>query len=351
MNYKKTAGLIASLGLAIALTACGTSKAPAESSQSAAEVESVSVAEDQQAPAKEQALTIYASTDSIYDFVSMIGEGRVQVIDLMEGEGDAHHWEPTPQLLSGLNSADLFLVSGAGLESWLPDVQEQLTGGVKVVDMSAGVELKASTGEEEHEHEHEEEAHESGEEAHEEHEHEHEHGATDPHYWLSPKAASIQAKNVFDALVAADPEGKSVYEANYAKVQDKFKTLIADYETRLKPYEGKSVIVPHEAFAYMFDEAHLQQVGIEGMLAEGQPDAQRVSQIVDLAKKDGIKTVFYEGYDDPKEAEAIAQEIGAATAPLYTLEAESKEDRAKGENYFTFMEKNLDAIIQSFGGK
>ena len=338
-----------SLGLLVALSACQNTPKEEKNATSQGSI-SATMSESKEAPAV--TLRVIASTDAIYDFTKLIGQDRVEVVDLIEGDADAHHWEPTPKLLMQINEADLFLLNGAGLESWLPDVQASLTGKVKSVDLSDGVTLRKGEADHDHEEDHDdhEEDHDDADHDDKE-EHEHHHGEFDPHYWLSPKAAAIQAKNIYEALVASDPQGKEVYDANYKALQEKFEALERDYAEKLKPYRGRSVIVPHEAFGYLFDAYGLKQIGLEGMLADGQPSAKKIAEIVDLAKKEGIKTVFYEAYGDDKEAESVAAEIGAKTAPLYTLEAESKEDRAKGENYFTFMQKNLEALVDSFGGK
>lgn len=358
-NKKRRALRIAALSLSalVTLSACQNNSAGEKPKNVSDEVGTSTVGAAEQKENKTVALRVIASTDAIYDFTKAIGKERVEVVDLVEGDADAHHWEPTPQLLTQINEADLFLVNGAGLESWLPDVQASLTGNVKTVDLSDGVQLRK--GEEEHDHEdgehddHEEgDDHEHDESDHEKNEeHDHHHGEYDPHYWLNPKAAAVQAKNIYDTLVAADPEGKETYDANYKVLQEKFAALERDYAEKLKPYSGRSVIVPHEAFGYLFDAYGLKQIGLEGMLADGQPNAKKIAEIIDLAKKEAIKTVFYEAYGDDKEAQTVAMEIGAKTAPLYTLEAESMEDRAKGEDYFTFMQRNLEAIVDSFGGK
>lgn len=359
MQQKRNKGLVPagrilalSLGMALLFAGCGQKEKPATSQMTSQEASVATSSTETKENTKEASLHIMAATDPIYDFAKAIGGDRVAVTDLIEGEADEHHWEPSPQLLTQINDSELFLVSGAGLENWLDDVKASLTDKVKVLDMSEGVKLvKAEEHEDEHEHEHEHEDADASHDEHEEHEHHHHHGIYDPHYWLSPKAAAKQAENVYKAMVAADPAGKETYDANYKKVQAEFDKLNKAYEEKLKPFAGRSVIVPHEAFGYLFGEYQLKQVGLEGMLAEGQPDAKKLAQIVDLAKKEGIKTIFYEAYGDDKEADAIAKEIGAKTAPIYTLEAESKEDRDKGENYFTLMMKNLDAIVASFGGK
>lgn len=343
-----------SLGLLVALSACQNTPKEEKNATSQESI-SVTMSDSKETPAV--TLRVIASTDAIYDFTKLIGQDRVEVVDLIEGDADAHHWEPTPKLLMQINEADLFLLNGAGLESWLPDVQTSLTEKVKSVDLSDGVALRKGEEHHDHEEDHDDDHehkdgldHDDADHDHEE-EHEHHHGEFDPHYWLNPKAAAVQAKNIYDTLVAADPEGKEIYDANYKALQEKFAALERDYAEKLKPYSGRSVIVPHEAFGYLFDAYGLKQIGLEGMLADGQPNAKKIAEIIDLAKKEAIKTVFYEAYGDDKEAQTVAMEIGAKTAPLYTLEAESAEDRAKGEDYFTFMQRNLEAIVNSFGGK
>ena len=44
----------------------------------------------------------------------------------------------------------------------------------------------------------------------------HGHGDADPHAWQSVANAKVYVANIRDALIAADPAGKDVYEANAA---------------------------------------------------------------------------------------------------------------------------------------
>ncbi len=322
------------------LTGCGSPKS-AESSQ-----ESSSSAE----AAKK--MTVYTSTDPIFDFASQIAGDRVQLVNLMPSGADAHHWEPSAQDIAAVSEADLLLLNGAQYEMWLSKVTDALGDHVKVVDTSTGVDLIRVSEDHDHEEHAEEASHdheEHAEEADHDHEHAHVHGEFDPHYWMDVKAAEQQAKNVLQALIEADPEGKETYEANFAALQSKFDALNASYEKELKPFAGKSIVVPHEAFGYLCRRFNLQQVGIEGLLADGEPNAVRMKEIIDLAKAQGITAVFYEANEDPKLSEQIASEIGATTLPLHSLETITEEERAKGKDYFSIMEDNLKVLVQSFG--
>lgn len=345
---KKVLALL--LACVFVLSACGQ-KANNDSSGAVSEVSEVKVESGKP--------VVYASTDALYDFAKAIAGERAEVRDLMPGIVDAHHWEPTPQTIVELNSAKMLLLNGAGFEMWLEDVKASLDSGVELVDCAEHVELLKSAEDHDHEHEHEHEdanhSHEEHEresaaaESHDEHEHHH-HGEFDPHYWLNAKASENQAKSVYEAFVNMDPEGEAEYKANYETLLEKFHALEKDYDEALKEFSGKSILVPHKAFSYLAHEYNLEQIAIEGMLADGQPNAGRMSEIIDLAKEQGIKAVFYDAYGDLKAAEQVATELGVKTLPIYTLESISEEDRANGEDYFTLMHKNLDNLVKSFKG-
>lgn len=307
---------------------------------------------------------VYATTLSVVDFATKIAGDRAEVINLMEGVSDPHHWEPSPGDIAALNEGELLLINGAGYEGWVDSVVESLEGDIKRVDTSEGLELLSSQGhehgeeahedhgEESHDHDeaHDEESHEDhGEESHDHGEEDgHNNGAYDPHYWMSPEAAKTQAENIYKALVELDPEGEATYQANYDELIKELEDLDREYEEALENHAGKSLIVPHKAFSYLTEEYDLLQIPIEGLLADGDPNPQRMSEIVDLAEEQGIQAVFYDPYASPKVPEQIAAELGVETLPLYTIESISEEDAENGEDYFTLMRKNLDNIIKSF---
>ena len=308
--------------MAMILTACGGEKTGGESKGSA---------EGGQG-------TIYATTLSAYDFTDRIAGDRYQVVHLMEGVTDTHHWEPSPDDLVKLDEAKMLVINGAGYELWLESVIDNLDKAVVLVDSSQGIDLLSATG-----------GHDHGEEEEEHDDHGHNHGAFDPHYWTSPKVASKQAENIYKALVEMDPEGKEVYEKNFEALKEDLKKLDEEYQSKLKGYEGRAIVVPHLAYSYLADEFGLEQIAIEGLLADGDPNPQRMAEIVELAKKQTIKLVFYDAYGTDKTAAQIAAELGTETAPLYTLESVSKEDMDKGEDYFSLMRKNLESILKAFG--
>ena len=101
------------------------------------------------------------------------------------------------------------------------------------------------------------------------------------------------------------------------------------------------IVVSHEAYGYLCQAYHLEQIGIEGLSPDSEPDAARMAQIVDLVRAKGITTIFFEELVSPKVAQAIASETGAEAVELSPLEGLTQEDLAAGEDYVSVMRANL----------
>ena len=75
---------------------------------------------------------------------------------------------------------------------------------------------------------------------------------TDPHAWQDLGNGKLYVANIRDGLIAADPDGKAVYEANAAKYLD----AIAKEESAVKqalatlPEARRKIITSHDAFGY-----------------------------------------------------------------------------------------------------
>ena len=80
----------------------------------------------------------------------------------------------------------------------------------------------------------------------------HGHGDADPHAWQSVANAKIYVANIRDALIAADPAGKSAYEANAAAYLAKLDALDAEVKAAIAkiPADRRKIITTHDAFGY-----------------------------------------------------------------------------------------------------
>lgn len=300
---------------------------------------------------KEDCLQVYTSFYPLYDFATKVGGDKVNVVNLVPTGVEPHDYEPSARNIAALEEADVFIYNGLGMESWVDKVLATLeTQDLVVVEAAENIELLTGHT---HSHEHEEgeghseEAHaeESHEhdEAHVEEEHEHEEGV-DPHVWTSIQNAKIEMENIKNAFVEADPENKDYYEANYATYAAQFDALDKEFADTLSQFENRDIIVAHEAFGYLCDAYDLNQVGIEGLNSESEPDPARMKEIVEFAKEKEIKVIFFEELVSPKVAETIAKEIGAQTMVLNPIEGLTQEQLDAGEDYLSVMKQNLEAL-------
>lgn len=305
------------------LAACGTA------GQSAASAGSGAAAQPASSGQVKEKLLVYSSFYPMYDFTRKIGGERVEVVNMVPAGTEPHDWEPAATDIVGLEKADVFVYNGAGLEHWVEDVLAALGNKTLVVaEASAGIALMEG-----HAHEGEEE------EAHDEEESDY-----DPHVWLNPQNAKIEAENIKNALVQADPAGAEYYEENYKAFAAKLDVLDEEFKSTLAGLPGKTIVVAHEAFGYLCSRYGLTQMGIEGLSPDSEPDAARMAEVIDFVKQNNVKVIFFEELVSPKVAEAVAAETGASTEVLNPIEGLTQEQIDAEDDYLSIMRQNLKAL-------
>lgn len=281
------------------------------------------------------ALKVSASFYVMYDFASKIGGDKIELTNIIPSGTEPHDWEPSASDIVGLETADVFIYNGAGMEHWVDDVLASLQNeDLLAVEASKGVALL------EGHHDHED-AEDEGEEADD---HASEETSYDPHVWLAPENAKIQLKNICDAFSQADPDNQSYYQANYDKYAAEFDKLNQEFEETLSSLPNKEIVVSHEAFGYLCHAYGLTQVGVEGLAADSEPDPAKMAEIIDFVKEHNVKTIFFEELASSKVAQTVADATGASVAVLNPLEGLSDEQRQNGDDYLSVMRENLAAL-------
>jgi zinc transport system substrate-binding protein len=110
------------------------------------------------------------------------------------------------------------------------------------------------------------------------------------------------------------------------------------------------VVSAHDAFGYLTDRYGLRNEGVAGLSPDAEPDARRLAELADLARDEGVTTVFTEELLSPEIAETLAREAGGLrTDVLNPLEALTGEQRRAGDDYVSVMEDNLAKIRVALG--
>lgn len=260
---------------------------------------------------------VYTSFNAMYQITKEIAGDKADVECLMPSGAEPHDWEPSAGDIVKLQKADIFVYSSDDMETWVSDVLNSAKSGLDVVEASKDItEIDVDVHEND-----------DG----------HSHGGHDPHVWLDPKNAVVQAQSITDELCKTDSENADYYKQNLAVFKEKAENLDNEYKQVLQNAKTKYIIVSHEAYGYLCNAYGLEQIGIEGVMADSEPSPAKMAEIVNFAKEHNIKYVFAENSGDTKLADTAANEIGGEVLVLSPFESGS-------EDYFTVMENNLQAL-------
>ena len=302
---------------------------------------------------KDGKLTVMASFYPLQYLAEKIGGEHVSVTSLTPEGAEPHDLELSPKMVDSLSSADA-VVYLAGFQSAVDEAIEQQAPKT-VIDVSSAAELIEAGTDANHPAEEEEEAtdeaqsgetegHDHDHEGHDHEGHEHHHDmSADPHFWLDPTRMAHAATLVGDKLAEADSAHADVYKANAKALAEELNTLSDTLVTKTSSCKVKTFVTAHTAFGYLADRTGLTQVGISGLDPESSPSPARLAEIAQIAKEQGVTTIFTEALIDPKVAQTLADDLGITTAVLDPIE--SQTDASK--DYAATMNSNIDALTKA----
>lgn len=260
-------------------------------------------------------LVVYSSFYAMYDLTSKIGKDNIELHNMVAAGVEPHDFEPTANDIINLEKADVFVYNGSNMEHWVDKVIDSIESPKLItVQASNGVELISDEQQ------------------------------SDPHVWLSPKNAKIEAANIKDALIQADSKNSLHYQENYNQLCRELDNLDKEFSSTLNPLPKKDIVVAHRAYSYLCKEYGLNQIAINGISPDSEPDPLSMAKTIEYCKTHNINTIFFEEMVSPKIAQVIADELSAKVAVLNPLEGLSSEEVAAGDDYFTIMRKNLAAL-------
>ena len=293
-------------------------------------------------------LTVMASFYPLQYLAEKIGGEHVSVTSLTPEGAEPHDLELSPKTVDSLSSADAVIYL-AGFQSAVDEAIEQQAPKT-VIDVSSAAELVEAGTDANHPAEDEDEATDeaqSGEtEAHDhDHEgHDHHHDmSADPHFWLDPVRMAKAATLVGDKLAEADSAHADTYKANAKALAEELTTLGDTLVTKTSTCKVKTFVTAHTAFGYLADRTGLTQVGISDLDPDSSPSPARLAEISQIAKEQGVTTIFTEALIDPKVAQTLADDLGITTAVLDPIE--SQTDTSK--DYAATMNSNIDALTKA----
>lgn len=266
---------------------------------------------------------IAATTLPVWQFTSRIVEGTGLTVTRLVTESVSclHDYTLTVGQMKAIESADVVILSGAGLEEFL---EEALSSANAVIDSSHGIELLE--GEQHHHHE--------GEAEEESHHHE-----ADPHLWLSPAHAMAQAQNICAGLSAQYPEYTEVFEENLNNLLADLQALEDYGQTQLADLGSREILTFHDGFGYLAQAFGIEIVEAIEEESGAEASAQELIHLIEEVRHHSVRAIFVEENGSGSAASIIAAETGANLSSLSMA--------MSGNDYFAAMYRNIDNLKEA----
>jgi ABC-type Zn uptake system ZnuABC Zn-binding protein ZnuA len=188
-------------------------------------------------------------------------------------------YQPAPQDIATLSSAQLLVQNGCGIEAWLQHtIASAGNASMRTVVLCDGLPRIDSN----------------------------------PHLWMDPVLASMYVAKVRDALSLIDPAHRAVYARNAAAYDAQLAALqlwIAQNIATIPP-RRRAMIIFHNAFDYYNRRFGIRTIGVIELSPGQDPNPPYIAHLVDLARANGVRAVFSEPEYSPKLAQALARSAG-----------------------------------------
>ncbi len=223
-------------------------------------------------------------------FAQKVCGDKFDIITMVPPGSDPENYEPTPSEIAKFSKAVLYFTVGVPTEK--AHILAQVSKNTKVVHLEDAV-AKVYPDRQFAD------------------------GGRDPHIWLSPKRAVVMVQTIADEVSTVDTKNVSTYKANATAYSDKLATLQGEIADMFKSLKSNKFIVYHPAFGYFAQDFGLEMTALEKEGKDASP--QDFINVVNFAKKNNIKVVFYQSEIDSSQSKSLADEIDGVTKPLSPL--------------------------------
>lgn len=256
---------------------------------------------------------------------------NVEVLNMTTYQtGCLHDYSLSTKDLKTLSNADILIINGAGMESFLDDVIDEYSD-LKIIEASKGIDLIEDTEHDDHTEDHD----------HEDHDHD-----VNPHIWVSISKNIEEVSNIAEELSSLDPNHANEYQDNANEYIAKLENLKTEMHSTLDNIAHKDIITFHEAFPYFAEEFGLNIVGVIEIEPDSEPSAKEVENIISIINEKNIKALFTEPQYSSKIADTIAKETGASIYTLDPIVTGDSNEKAYND-YIIKMQENLNTLKEA----
>ncbi|RGN17910.1 metal ABC transporter substrate-binding protein [Agathobacter rectalis] len=290
---------------------------------------------------------MYIATLNIVDGV----EG-VRLENLSEPQtGCLHDFQLTPEDMKLLSTADVFVINGGGIESFMSDVAKAYPK-LDVVEACEDVALLSEDdADSDHDHDHDADTESDSDHDHD-HEadaesdsaHDHDHGDENAHAWMSVPRYRTMVQTIASRLAKKDAKHADEYYAN-AKAYDAKLAVLEEKINSIKSLtNGQNIIIFHEAYAYVADDFSMNACYLLDLDEERSVSAGEIKQVIGAIKDDGVSVILAEELYGKSMGDTVSRETDVHVIYIDPLNR-GEYDK---DSYLYGMEHNIELIKEAF---
>jgi len=256
--------------------------------------------------------TIAVSIIPEENFIRKIVGDDFNIITLIPAGSSPSSHQPSPKQLQELSTADLYFTIGVETEkaNILPVISEYKN--LKIIDIANEIDS-----------------------IYEPRYFDNNKLSRDPHIWLSPKRVIEIVKIMEKELINQYPEYKNIFSSNSENYISELNILDSFIKEKINSLENKDFIIYHPSYGYFADDYNLNMIEIE---VEGKnASINKLNNIIKYAKKNNLKSIYYQAEMSSKQAKIIASEINGTAIKIEPL----------SKNYIS----NIKLLINSLAGE
>ncbi|MET0199472.1 zinc ABC transporter substrate-binding protein [Rhodococcus sp. RS1C4] len=264
--------------------------------------------------------TIVVTTNILGDITSSIVGDQADVLVLMPPNSDPHSFEISAAEAARVESADLLIANGLGLEEGVAKtIDAARANGTDILEVGPGVDPIDYV---------------SGQSS----------GAADPHIWTDPErmrtAVGLIKDAVTESLDGVDVEAAAQdYDAQLVELDGRM-------QERFAPIVNRKLVTNHHVFGYLADRYDFEVIGavIPSGTTLASPSASDLSDLAGTVRDAGVPTIFVDSSQPDRLAQVMASEAGVDVDVVKLFTESLGDENSDAPTYLDMMDFNSTAI-------
>ena len=278
---------------------------------------------------------VVTSVSPITNIVKNVGGDRIDLTGLVPEAVNSHTFELVPSDVIKINSADLIIIDGLGLETNIEDIAEEAHNKNSKLEILKLGDNTISPNEWVFDFSFPKEK-----------------GTPNPHLWLNVAYAMKFANLTRDKLIEMDPQNVQYYTANTDRYISLLKKLDEGIMQAVQtvPPQNRKLLTYHDSWAYFASRYNMTVIGAVQPSDFGEPTPQEVARIIDQIRSEKVPAIFASEVFPTQVIDQIAKESNVKVVETLSDDNLPGNPGDPEHTYVGMMLENMKNMLVPLGG-